>query len=584
MYERFFGLNEKPFSITPDPRYLYLTKRHAEALAHLLYGVTESGGFVQLTGEVGTGKTTLVRSLLEKIPRDVEVALILNPRLSPNEFLHAICDEVGADTPAQASPKQMVDALNQHLLDAHGRGRRVVLIVDEAQNLSVEVLEQIRLLTNLETAKQKLLQIILIGQPELRDLLARNDLRQLAQRITGRYHLDPLHRDETAAYVRHRLQVAAASAEIMAPSALRELHRISGGVPRTINVIGDRAMLGAYTREQGSVSAGLVREAASEVYGHKIRSRWTPALGGILALLAMALIATGAWQGYSVWRDNALAASDAGGAAPQTASPGQALVPGQAAPPPVDAGGTTVPDTGPAERLAAEASAPTAHAATSPADAATPSEPPPVSLAQLMATQADQGGTDSAFSQLFALWQATYAPGPVSGCEQARKQGLECLYQRGSWRSVVTLDLPAILSLRDDAGRDFQAVLAGVDGERAQLLVGGERAPVSLLELSRYWDGEFLLLWRPLLDSQRPLAPGSRGGEVLRLRQMLDRVDGVTPQDPGPPVYDARLTDRVQAFQRQHRLDPDGIVGARTQIVLGSALGSGSSPRLDTPD
>src|SRR5690606_32884637 len=210
MYLSFYGLAEKPFSITPDPRYLYLGGRHAEALAHLLYGVTEAGGFIQLTGEVGTGKTTMIRSLLARRPENAEIALIVNPVMDAREFMQTVCEELGIALPPDAagSMKVQVDLLNRHLLAAHAAGRRVVLVVDEAQNLSRELLEQIRLLTNLETETQKLLQIILIGQPELRQMLSREDLRQLAQRITGRYHLDPLSRAETAAYVRHRLRIA----------------------------------------------------------------------------------------------------------------------------------------------------------------------------------------------------------------------------------------------------------------------------------------------------------------------------------------------------------------------------------------
>src|ERR1700728_2403409 len=200
MYLAFFGIAEKPFAITPDPRYLYLSARHADALAHLVYGINEAGGFIQLTGEVGTGKTTTIRSLLARAPKNAEIALILNPRLSAGEFLLALCEELGLgpDERAAANTKELVDLLNRYLLRAHSQGRRVVLIVDEAQNLAPEVLEYIRLLTNLETETQKLLQIILIGQPELRKLLAREDLRQLAQRITRRYHLDPLSRRAAA--------------------------------------------------------------------------------------------------------------------------------------------------------------------------------------------------------------------------------------------------------------------------------------------------------------------------------------------------------------------------------------------------
>ncbi len=282
MYLTFFGLNEKPFSITPDPRYLFLSERHAEAMAHLLYGINEAGGFIQLTGEVGTGKTTIVRSLLAQAPENAEIALILNPRMTSPEFLLTLCEELGIGVPdsAERSLKDLVDILSGYLLRAHAAGRRVVLVVDEAQNLSPEVLEQVRLLTNLETNTRKLLQIILIGQPELRELLARNELRQLAQRITGRYHLDPLSEPETAAYVRHRLRVAGATTEIFGRFGLREIHRLSGGVPRVINVICDRALLGGYSLDRHRITTALVRQAASEVFGRRFPPRRASARGG----------------------------------------------------------------------------------------------------------------------------------------------------------------------------------------------------------------------------------------------------------------------------------------------------------------
>src|SRR5580698_214785 len=298
MYLSFFGLNEKPFAITPDPRYLYLSERHAEALAHLLYGVTEAGGFVQLTGEVDTGKTTIVRSLLPQTPRNAEIALILNPRMTAPEFLLTICEElgIGVQDSATNSLKDLVDILSQYLLRAHGGGKRVVLVVDEAQNLAPEVLEQVRLLTNLETNTQKLLQIILIGQPELRELLDRNELRQLAQRITGRYHLNPLSREETTAYVRHRLRVAGAISDIFTPAALREAHRLSRGVPRLINVLCDRALLGAYTQDRHQVGASFVRRGAMEVFGRQLWPWWLPwSIGAATAVVVLC----GAW---AAWR------------------------------------------------------------------------------------------------------------------------------------------------------------------------------------------------------------------------------------------------------------------------------------------
>ena len=282
MYSEFFGLNEKPFSITPDPRYLYMTNRHSDALAHLIYGIRESGGFIQLTGEVGTGKTTLIRSLLEQMPEAAKLAVILNPNLSALEFLAAICVELNIELPEQHTRSSLITALNRYLLQAHAEGIRVVLIVDEAQTLDAELLEQVRLLTNLETTRQKLLQIILIGQPELRDLLARPDMRQIAQRITGRFHLEPLSRAETGAYVQHRMRVAGAQHEVFTAGAVRELFRRSGGIPRLINVVADRALLAAYTIDSPRISGRLVRRAAAEVFG-RYRRRWRayPVIGAI---------------------------------------------------------------------------------------------------------------------------------------------------------------------------------------------------------------------------------------------------------------------------------------------------------------
>lgn len=298
MYEAFFGLAEPPFSITPDPRYLFPSSRHTEALGHLFYGVSAAGGFIQLTGEVGTGKTTVVRSLLAREPADVDIALVLNPRVTVTEFLQTLCEELGVSvTDSQkTSVKSLVDALTARLLEAHAAGRRVAVLIDEAHLLERDVLEQVRLLTNLETATRKLLQIILIGQPELRDLLAREDLRQVAQRITGRLHLDPLAAAETSAYVRHRLRVAGATREIFSPAALRELHRQSGGLPRLINVIADRAMLGAFSRDRHEISAALVREAAAEVSGVARSSRFWAWLALAVSVL---VLGAGAWI---LWR------------------------------------------------------------------------------------------------------------------------------------------------------------------------------------------------------------------------------------------------------------------------------------------
>jgi general secretion pathway protein A len=296
MYEQFYGFEERPFSITPDPRFVFLSKRHEDALAHLLYGVGRggSGGFVQLTGEVGTGKTTLCRLMLDQVPENTRIALILNPMLEPLELLRAICRELGAEPPPVEQGQEALDqCLNRRLLEIHAAGERAVLIVDEAQNMSRETLEQVRLLTNLETETDKLLQIILLGQPELRELLNRPSLRQLAQRITARYHLAPLGAAETAEYVRHRIQVAGAPRCAFTPAALKTLHHVSGGVPRLINIIADRALMAGYAREADRVTPTMVRRAAGEVVvgdesGRGRRLTATLALTAVVLVVAVA--------------------------------------------------------------------------------------------------------------------------------------------------------------------------------------------------------------------------------------------------------------------------------------------------------
>ena len=537
MYRAFFGLNEKPFAITPDPRYLFLSGRHAEALAHLLYGITEAGGFIQLTGEVGTGKTTVVRSLLAQTPQHAEIALILNPRMTAPEFLLTICEELGIGVPdsATGSLKDLVDILSQYLLRAHGGGKRVVLIVDEAQNLAPEVLEQVRLLTNLETNTQKLLQIILIGQPELRDLLDRNELRQLAQRITGRYHLCPLTVDETTAYVRHRLSVAGATSDIFTPGALRELHRVSRGVPRLINVLCDRALLGAYTQDRHQVGAAFVRRGAAEVFGRPVWPGWTP--WSVAAVTAVVLLGGGwaAWR-YGPW------------------------------------GRSQVPVALHAQSHPAAASLPVAavHSA--------PQVPP--SLGSLLAAHAADTTPDSAFGRLFSLWGAHYTAGATDPCTQAAAQGLECYVQKGSIAQLRLYNRPAILMLTDDADGAHQVVLSGLDDEHADVSIGTESHPVSIGDLSRYWFGDFILLWRPGTRDPKALSPGMHGAEIRQLRQQLVGLAGKTTTAAASDVYDGELSQLVRDFQRAHRLTADGVAGLQTLVVLNSALAKPDSPQL----
>jgi general secretion pathway protein A len=265
LYEPWYGFREKPFSLTPDPKYLYLSPRHAEAFAHLEFGRRERGGFIVITGEVGTGKTTLARYFLSTLGPETQSAVVLYPALSAAELMRATLDDLHVK-PKGPSLKSLVDALHKFLLEARAAGRNVVLLIDEAQDLSAEVLEQIRLLSNLETDTEKLIQIILMGQPELRDLLAQYDLRQLAQRVTARYHLGPLDESETGAYVRHRIGVAGGEGKVgFTRDALAAVHARSGGIPRLVNLICDRALLAGYVRSVRTITAGMVTEAANEI-------------------------------------------------------------------------------------------------------------------------------------------------------------------------------------------------------------------------------------------------------------------------------------------------------------------------------
>jgi general secretion pathway protein A len=420
----------------------------------------------------------------------------------------------------------------RHLLRAHSAGRRVVLIVDEAQNLTPELLERVRLLTNLETETQKLLQIILIGQPELREMLARNDLRQLAQRITGRYHLDPLSREETAAYVTHRLRIAGATREIFTNGAIAQIHRASGGIPRLINIIGDRALLGGFTQDRHVQTAAMVRKAASEVFGKPVQSAWLPwaAVGAGVLVLGTA--------SFTAWRHL------------QQPAPVVAEVPAGPAP--------------------------------DPALPPKPEPPPaPPTLAQLLQQHAAATGIDGAWTRLFGLWNAQYTAGPEAACAQALRQGLECLEEFGGIESLRRFNRPAIVSIADASGAMHQAVLAQLPtSDTARLMVGDAAYDVAISELDPLWNGAFLLLWKPSQLDTRNLSAGMWGEPVRNLRLRLYGWAGVAPdQSASPPDYfDEELQELVMRFQANMAPSlADEVIGRRLAATADSILG-------ETPD
>ena len=562
MYAPFFGLKHSPFSIAPDPRYLYMSERHREALAHLLYGVQGGGGFVLLSGEIGAGKTTVCRCFLEQVPAGCQVAYIFNPQLTVIELLQTVCDEFGivvAHAAGPASVKTFVDALNAHLLAAHAQGRHCVLIIDEAQHLSAEVLEQLRLLTNLETSERKLLQIMLIGQPELRSLLAGPGLQQLAQRVIARFHLGPLGAAETAAYVAHRLAVAGLSGAMpFEPAALRRIHGLTGGVPRRINLLCDRALLGAFAEGQARVGQRIVDRAASEVFDTGVPSRrgrrWPLVAGGAAAGLALAALVAGA--GWAGWGSGRSAVGALALASPATASAVAATA---------NAGLTPA---------AAVASSATAVAASIPVAAAAPPLLPEPGLAVFPRDE------QRAWRDLAPLW-GWQVPASAAGdfCQAAQARQLRCFRTSGGTLAQLRrLDRPVLLLLRGDDGPPHLARLLALDGQRAVLAAGAQAYSLSLDELARLWRGELTTFWRAPDGYTQLLVPGAQGPAVDALAQGLAAA-GQQSAPPSGQVLAGELAARLSAFQRAQGLKPDGIAGPTTFMQLNRALGV-AEPRL----
>lgn len=619
MYREYFGLNENPFSIAPDPRYLYLSEQHREALAHLLYGIESDGGFVLLTGEVGTGKTTICRCLLEQIPKDCEVAFIFNPKLTVGELLSTICDEFKIEYPADTeSVKVFVDLINRYLLAAHASGHKAVLIIDEAQNLKADVLEQIRLLTNLETNQRKLLQIILLGQPELREKLSQPELRQLAQRIIARYHLGPLNNREASDYVTHRLTVAGARRLIFPQSTLHQLHRLSGGIPRLINVLCDRAMLGCYAQGKETVDKITLARAAKEVFGEPVGNQQPYRMAALWALAVILMLACGVLMATAYYRyrpettdkavtgindqaqaerprldapvqpkERTTASSDsAKGGAKEPPGPvleqsppakENALPPAAAVDNEPDPGGNPGPSAvsgtvsqHPIKQKPEKSSV--IGAARSPAAGAEP----PIQLAELSWPPTEPIASSQALANSVLLKQwgiDSKSATSTSICQQAEKENLACLSGKTSLDGLRKFNRPAVLKVYDEQGREFQATLTDLGGDWARVAVGGKTLTVSVGEIALKWLGDYTLLWRMPPEFKGNLKLGARGAAVNWLRQALATAQKDAAETEGNDVFDEALAKRVKQFQLTNGLQPDGIVGPQTFILLNNAIG-----------
>ncbi len=620
MFEAFYGLREKPFNLTPDPKFLYLSEKHKEAFAHLLYGIKNRSGFVMLTGEIGTGKTTICRNLLSQLESDTELAFIFNPFLSPIELLRKINSEFGIDTRAD-NLLGLTEELNIHLLNAGARGKNCVLVIDEAQNLDVKVLEQIRLLSNLETESSKLIQIILIGQPELAEKLDLHELRQLNQRITARYHLKPLNEMETLQYVAYRIHVAGGRKTVnFSKGAIRQVYRLSGGTPRMVNAICDRALLIGYTREEHVITAAIVRQSAREIKGEKVVvhrpgdarrwTRWLPSPAMLLAaILLIVIVQVFANPMDRMARElglfNRLLSGETP-AAPESKSAPTSVSEVAAAdktPPAPAASATPAPvaATAAAPVAAVPVAAPTAEftpatesiiarrvierLASVSAAHIVPAKDATLKGMEDLAGLSPEASRDAGLGAVLTAWgvenAANFSGGdsPEGLVQFFAGRGLACESLRPGTVQLVSMNLPALVRVKVKDQPRWVAML-GADEDRVTLALDGDRR-VSLgrTAFRDIYQNEAVIPWRDSTPNGLVVLPGQKGAPVLALKQQLrglGLIGGGNTQD----VYDNETVSAVTALQAETGLKMDGKVGKQVRMVLAAWSGANNSPSL----
>lgn len=565
MYTAHFGLKAAPFSLTPDPQYLYLSERHREALSQLEYGISESSGFVLLAGEVGTGKTTLCRCLMARLPENVDVIFLANPCSSPVELLTTLFDELRIRYDDSFTLKDFNDILKTYLTTARHVGRNTVIVLDEAQNLSVAVLEQVRLLNNLEIDNHKLLQIILVGQPELNNVLRRKNLRQLSQRVTARIHLTSLSFKDTQAYVEHRLAIAGVRKPLFTKPALRQIYQYSRGIPRLINIICERALLDGYLENQAIIKPNTVNKAIRGVgnryFQQQTAFRWT-LMALLLTILIAVMVYKDAWlpQTWQQWL--------------KTAWHSQAVTP---APATVT---TTIPAPPSPQPVVTQATPPT-----SPSPIATPIAPPPPpvdpNLLDLLNNSAIPSDTQAAFSTLFKLWNIDYnnLQGKTA-CERAATQGLACLYHTGSWDDIRRFNRPTIIELITDKSKAHHVTVLKLKENIATLSFGGQVYQFPTSKISEYWLGAFLILWKPPATPIPVLKQGIRNESVKWIRRQINVLQNTVEDEKNlSALFDNALKRRIMDFQRQQNMTSDGVAGEKTLLLI-SAQANGE-PHLN---
>ncbi len=541
MYLDFYGFREKPFSLTPDPRFVFLSKNHREAFAHLLYGINNRAGFIALTGEVGSGKTTLLRALLGQLdPERHRTALIFNPSPSPRRLLWHINREFGISTSTTAGSGPL-DALNQFLLRESAGGRTVVLVIDEAQNLKTPALEQVRMISNLETDKEKLIQIILAGQPEFGQMLEKKELRQLSQRITVRNHLQSMDLQDTVKYINHRLEVAGGKGKVQfTPAAVRRIYRYSRGLPRLINAACDRVLLAGYTKDATRITYWIAAAGIRDLKKERSSGSSKTRLALIPTLVLLGLILATVFYLAGNDRKVPLNPSDPAGAAEQPVKKYPIL--------------------------------------------------PQMDLSQAMAAElgnmTEPESARRAFNALADAWKVQPVPEsppwePGKGMERAALDRKLLLYRfSGNLGALLRIDSPAVLEM----------TLPGVVGKRFLSLVGRENGKLlfdppiagnkvlAIDDLEKHWSGQAFLLWKDFLNLMPKISPAAKGGPVKQLQSLLREAGAYT--HPGTGFYDRDTRSAVRQFQSSKGIEEDGIAGGQTLMLLYGSIDRFESPKL----
>ncbi len=572
MYEAFFSLEDAPFVLTPDPRFLLRSKGHHEILGTLLYGITSQKGLMALIGEVGTGKTTLCRALLRELPKEVQSALVLNPHLSDVELVGTILDDLGIERRG-ATKGELMTTLSQYLLAAGGEGKTVLVILDEAQQMSVEALEQIRILSTLETATRKLLQIVLSGQPELEERLKQRELRQLDQRVGIRCYLKPLSKKDTFRYVEHRMRIAGLPGALpFTRAAMSRIYAHSRGIPRVINMVCDRALMAAYSARAREINPALVKVAIKNLQGESRGRRRAAATATGPARFRRAAIALGALAAVLVI--GAAAGYWTNWAPPLTGLAGSLRAPAVASRPEARSS-ASVPALPAGQPLATARSEPGV-----PARGAEPRQALPRDGMKSLLVQALRlwGVNEDLSDGVVSVWPVDAARMPDLPAIAARYQLSATLLPETSIAEVRAIGLPALLHLgTGEAARPL--LLRGIEGETAVLSTAtGEEARLALDRLEAAWNHQAWIVWRNIdllpSDPNQELTPTV----VATLALRLQKLGHLAP--PLPAGNGERFQQAVRRFQRATGLKEDGIVGPRTTLALSRVIGGRFNPTI----